>query len=96
MSSAERSTWTFLTNHAHVLLCLVSDPELRLRDLATRVGITERATQRIVAELVEEGYIERARVGRRNTYTVHLERPLRHPLEQSHTVGELLAQITPA
>lgn len=96
MSTPERSTWTFLTNHAHVMLCLVSDPELRLRDLAARVGITERAAQRIVAELVEGGYIERARVGRRNSYTVHLERPLRHPLEQAHTVGELLAHITPA
>ena len=96
MASPERTGWTFLTNHAHVLLCLTADPELRLRDLATRVGITERAAQRIVAELVEGGYIERARVGRRNSYTVHLDRPLRHPLEQAHTVGELLAHITPA
>ncbi len=89
------TTWTFLTNHAHVLLCLVGDPELRLRDLAERVGITERATQRIVAELADGGYLERTRVGRRNVYTVHLGLPLRHPLERAHTVGELLRHIAP-
>lgn len=96
MSVDERSGWTFLTNHAHVLLCLVGNPELRLRELADLVGITERATQRIVAELVDGGYVSRTRVGRRNVYAVHLELPLRHPLERAHTVGELLAQITPA
>ena len=89
------TTWTFLTNHAHVLLCLVGDPELRLRDLAERVGITERATQRIVAELADGGYLGRTRVGRRNVYTVHLGLPLRHPLERAHTVGELLRHIAP-
>ena len=96
MADDDRGTWTFLTNHAHVLLCLVGDPELRLRDLAERVGITERATQRIVAELVGGGYLERARVGRRNVYTVHLGLPLRHPLERAHTGGELLGHIAPA
>ena len=95
MAADQRSTWTFLTNHAHVLICLVGDPELRLRDLAERVGITERATQRIVAELAAGGYVSRTRVGRRNVYTVHLGLPLRHPLEQAHTVGELLGHITP-
>ena len=82
--------WTFLTNHAHVLLCVARDPEMRLRDVATEVGITERAAQRIVAELVEAGYLERSREGRRNRYQLHLERPLRHPLEQDHAVGEIL------
>ena len=96
MAADQRSTWTFLTNHAHVLICLVGDPELRLRDLAERVGITERATQRIVAELAAGGYVSRTRVGRRNVYTVHLGLPLRHPLERAHTVGELLGHITPA
>lgn len=95
MADDDRGTWTFLTNHAHVLLCLVGDPELRLRDLAERVGITERATQRIVAELADGGYLERTRVGRRNVYTVHLGLPLRHPLERAHTVGELLGHIAP-
>jgi DNA-binding MarR family transcriptional regulator len=93
MADDDRGTWTFLTNHAHVLLCLVGDPELRLRDLAEHVGITERATQRIVAELADGGYLERTRVGRRNVYTVHLGLPLRHPLERAHTVGELLGHI---
>lgn len=96
MEATERTSWTFLTNHGHVLLCLADDPGLRLRDLSARVGITERAAQRIVAELVAGGYLERTRVGRRNAYTVHLDRPLRHPLENRHTVGELLAQIKPA
>ncbi len=95
MNDEKRSGWTFLTNHAHVLLCLVGDPELRLRELAGLVGITERATQRIVAELADGGYLSRTRVGRRNVYEVHLELPLRHPLERTHTVGELLAQIAP-
>jgi DNA-binding IclR family transcriptional regulator len=86
-------TWTFLTNHAHVLVLLHRDPELRLRDLAQMVGITERATQRIVGELVDGGYVTRHRAGRRNTYTVHLDAHLRHPLEAAHTVGELLEAI---
>jgi DNA-binding Lrp family transcriptional regulator len=86
-------SWTFLTNHAHVLVLLHRDPELRLRDLAEQVGITERATQRIVGELVEGGYLTRHRVGRRNSYTVHLDVPLRHPLEADHTVGELLEAV---
>lgn len=82
--------WTFLTNHAHVLLCVARDPEMRLRDVAVEVGITERAAQRIVAELVEAGYLERSREGRRNRYRLHPEQPLRHPLEQEHAVGEIL------
>lgn len=85
--------WTFLTNHAHVLVLLHDDPELRLRDLAAAVGITERATQRIVSDLVEGGYVTRHRSGRRNTYTVHPAIPLRHPLEDHHSVGELLDAV---
>ena len=88
-------SWTFLTNHAHVLLLVDEDPDLRLRDLAVAVGITERAAQRIMGELIEDGYVTRQRVGRRNTYTVHPEIPLRHPLEQGHTVGDLLAAVRP-
>ncbi|HMS61198.1 MAG TPA: winged helix-turn-helix domain-containing protein [Solirubrobacteraceae bacterium] len=87
------STWTFLTNHAHVLLCIARDPGIRLREVATEVGITERAAQRIVAELVEAGYISREREGRRNRYEVHDALPLRHPLEQSHEIGELLGLL---
>ena len=82
--------WTFLTNHAHVMVCLGRDPSARMRDVAAAVGITERAAQRIVAELDESGYLSRRRDGRRNVYTLHAARPLRHPLERSHTVDELL------
>ncbi|MGZ6079995.1 MAG: helix-turn-helix transcriptional regulator [Myxococcaceae bacterium] len=73
------STWNFLTNHAHVLLCVWEDPEARVRDIATRVGITERAVQRILQELETDGYLVRERVGRRNRYRVRGDRPLRHP-----------------
>lgn len=83
-------TWTFLTNHAHVLLCIARDPVIRLRDLAEQVGVTERAAQRIVTDLVNEGYLERQRVGRRNQYAVHPELPLRHPIEHGHTLGTLM------
>jgi hypothetical protein len=82
--------WTFLTNHGHVLLLLSRTPDLRLRDIAERVGITERATQRIVAELVVAGYLTRTRNGRRNRYAVHAGRPFRHPVEGDHRIGELL------
>ena len=82
--------WTFLTNHAHVFLCLARDPEMRLRDVADQVGITERAAQRIVADLEAEGYITSERVGRRNRYVVHPEAPLRHPIEEQRAVGNLM------
>ena len=84
------STWTFLTNHAHVLNCIAEDPESRLRDIAARVGITERAAQAIVSDLESGGYLTRTRVGRRNTYEVHPELPFRHAIERDHQVGELL------
>jgi hypothetical protein len=90
---SERS-WTFLTNHAHVLACIVAEPGVRLRDVAERVGITERAAQRIVADLVETGYLERKRVGRRNLYRADLDQPLRHPLDAHHRVGDLLGAVT--
>ncbi len=82
--------WTFLTNHAHVMVCLRRDPTARIRDVASAVGITERAAQRIVSELEGAGYLARERQGRRNRYTLHPERPLRHPLEGAHSSGELL------
>jgi len=85
--------WTFLTNHAHVLLCLTRDPNARLRDVAGVVGITERAAQRIVADLEEGGYLTRIRDGRRNRYEIHPEVPLRHPLEQAHAIGEVLTVL---
>ncbi len=82
--------WTFLTNHSHTLLCIAEDPNIRLRDIAARVGITERAAQRIVAELEDAGYLSHERVGRRNRYEVHTELPLRHPLEDHLEIGALL------
>lgn len=86
--------WTFLTNHAHVLLCIAQDPGMRLRDVADAVGITERAAQRIVAELEQAGYLDRVRDGRRNRYRLNQELPLRHPLERDHAVGEVLSVLT--
>jgi hypothetical protein len=82
--------WDFLTNHAHVLMCVAHDPGIRLRDIAAAVGITERAAHRIVSQLVEEGYVLRERRGRRNRYEVVAGRPMRHPLVQEREVGELL------
>lgn len=84
------SDWTFFTNHAHVLLCISRDPTIRIRDLADQVGITERAAQRILADLVEHGYLARTRDGRRNRYEIQTDLPLRHPVERSHRIGEIL------
>ena len=84
------ATWTFLTNHAHVLLCVWEDSEARVRDIATRVGITERAVQRILQELESEQYLVRERVGRRNRYRVRADRPFRHPVEDHRPVSLLL------
>ena len=85
--------WTFLTNHAHVLVCLARDPDSRARDVALSVGITERAVQKIVDDLEEAGVISRERTGRRNTYRLNVEVPLRHPLQAHRTVGSLLAMV---
>lgn len=82
--------WMFLSNHAHVLLCVAREPGVRMRDVAERVGITERSAQGIVSDLVEAGYVVRTRVGRRNQYTVRQDLPLRHPLECGAGVGDLL------
>lgn len=86
-------SWTFLTNHAHVMLALSRDAELRQRDIAFAVGITVGAVQRIIGDLQEQGYLTTERVGRRNRYLINLDLPLRHPLEADHTVGELLANL---
>jgi DNA-binding Lrp family transcriptional regulator len=90
---AKSPGWTFLTNHGHVLVCLARDPNTRLRDIAQQVGITERAVQRIVGELEEAGYVERTKVGRRNSYVLNAELPLRHPLERNQAVGSLLEAL---
>jgi predicted transcriptional regulator len=82
--------WTFLTNHAHILLLLSRDPDLRMRDLAIRVGITERAVHRIVRDLTDAGYLEIEKNGRRNHYVVRTDLPLRHPVEQAASVMDLI------
>lgn len=93
MTNDDGATWTFLTNHAHVLLAIAAEPDLRLRDIAERVGITERATQRIVSELEGAGYLKVRREGRRNSYRVQRNLPMRHPAEAHHRIGELLAVL---
>ena len=82
--------WRFLTNHAQVLLCVARDSDVRMRDVAASVGITERAAQRILGDLVETGFVERVRVGRRNRYTINREASMRHPAQNGHEIGELL------
>ena len=87
------STWTFLTNHAHVLLCLVTSPSMLMREVAREVGITERAVQRIIADLREEGYLKPHREGRRNTYEINTERHLKHPIEEHRRIADLIELI---
>lgn len=100
LSSAKASTdqagskWTFLTNHAHVLILLAQDSSMVLREVAIRIGITERAVQRIIADLEEGGFIEREKVGRQNQYRISAKQPLRHPIESHRTIGDLLQMIT--
>ncbi|HEX8524369.1 MAG TPA: winged helix-turn-helix domain-containing protein [Tepidisphaeraceae bacterium] len=89
-STPQKPSWTFLTNHSHVLICLWRDPESRLRDVADRVGITERAVQAIVSDLEDAGALKRERAGRRNRYEINPNIPLRHPVESSRTVGALI------
>ena len=86
----DRKTWRFLSNHTQVLLLVHRDPDARFRDIAQHVGITERAAQRIVADLVESGYVESERVGRRNRYRINTDIAMRHPAQEGHEIGELL------
>jgi DNA-binding MarR family transcriptional regulator len=87
------SGWTFLTNHGHVLLSIAKNPNLRLRDIAELVGITERSTQGIIADLAAGGYIEIKRDGRCNIYTTRPEKHLRHPIESHKQVADLIGLI---
>jgi predicted transcriptional regulator len=97
MSSAENAhkSWRFLSNHTQVLLCLQRDPNARFRDIAQQVGITERAAQRIVSDLIETGYVESERVGRRNHYRINTDTAMRHPAQEGHEIGELLKLLRP-
>jgi Mn-dependent DtxR family transcriptional regulator len=87
------SGWTFVTSHFLVLLCIAEDPNIRIADVAERVGITERAVQGIVADLADQGYLTRTRVGRRNHYEINRQMPLRHLETQHHRLGELLSLL---
>jgi predicted transcriptional regulator len=96
MEARRPPAWSFLTNHAQVLLHIADDPGARLRDIGDAIGITERATHRIVVELVDAGYISRERTGRRNRYAVQTELPLHDPLPREQKIGDLLAILRPA
>jgi DNA-binding IclR family transcriptional regulator len=93
MSLDGTPTWSFLTNHARVLLCIAQDPGIRLREIGETVGITERAAHRIVGDLVDAGYISRERSGRRNRYTIQTQLPILDPLARGQRVGDLLAVL---
>ena len=93
MAEIKNSHWTFLTNHAHVLLCLSQTPTMRMRDIAIKVGITERAVQSIIHDLEEEEYIEIRKEGRCNVYTPYIEKKLKHPIESHRNVSDLLRLV---
>lgn len=92
-SESDNRTWRFLSNHTQVLLYIYRDPNARFRDIAQSVGITERAAQRIVADLIESGYVESERNGRRNHYSINTDIAMRHPAQHSHEIGELLGLL---
>lgn len=91
--TTKKPDWTFLSNHGHVLLCLHSEPELPVKEIALRVGITERAVHRIISELAREGYIKKERIGRKNRYTLEPNKQLRHPIEAHTKIKALLNLI---
>jgi DNA-binding MarR family transcriptional regulator len=86
----DKKTWTFLSNHGHVLVYLSRNPEARVKDIAAEIGITERSTQSILLELQESGYIIKTKQGRRNTYRINPAGKFRHPSENSKSIGLLL------
>lgn len=90
---SDGKAWTFLTNHARVLVCIAHAPEARVRDIADKIGITERATQIIISDLEEARYLTRSRIGRRNTYTINPDRPFRHPADADHDVHDLISMF---
>jgi DNA-binding transcriptional ArsR family regulator len=90
---AAEAGWTFLSNHTHVLVCLAGSEEPTVRDIASEVGITERAVMRILSDLEAGGVLERERDGRRNRYRIDIKVPLRHPLEEHCTIGDILALV---
>jgi len=85
--------WTFLTNYGHVLVCIAHNSGVRIAEIADLVGIGERAAHRIICDLVRDGYVVRTKDGRRNTYAVNYDQPLRHPLESDHSIGEIFGAL---
>ena len=96
MTTEYRRTWTFLTNHARVLILIAETPNIRLRHIAARIGITERAAQRIVGDLEADGYVSHEKEGRRNRYNLNPDAHLRHPLEHEIEIGRLIQFISSA
>jgi MarR family len=94
MPLASPTSWTFLTSHARVLLCIARDPGIRLREIGERAGVTERAAHRIVGDLADAGYLSRERHGRRNRYTINSNLTLPDPVARRRRVGDLLALLT--
>ena len=90
------TSWGFLTNHGRVLLCIARDPGVRLRDIADRLGITERSAHGIVTDLTEAGYVVKHKDGRRNRYQIQAHMPLPEPASQEPAIGEVLALLTGA
>jgi DNA-binding MarR family transcriptional regulator len=90
MTTSEHRSWTFLSNHGHVLIQLAQNPDLKVAEIAATIGITERSTLTILGDLEETGYISVERIGRRNRYTVNPKKKFRHPSEASHSIGELI------
>ena len=92
MSDPDHSggAWTLLTGHGHVLVEIARNPRARIRDISPVVGLTERTVQAIIADLEAAGYLTRTRAGRRTVYTVHFDRPFRHPAQDGHRIGPFL------
>ena len=89
-SAPNEPSWTFLSNYAHVLICLARQPDVRLSEVADLVGIQERTVHRIIHELSDAGYVTVSKVGRTNVYEINLDHPLRHPLESEHEIREII------
>ena len=94
--AGDESRWVFLSNHGYVLVAVARDPNARVREIAAEVGITERATQSILRDLEQAGYVTVTRVGRRNAYRLNSDKPMRHPLVEDYAVADLLAVLAEA
>ncbi len=92
-STAKKTGWTFLTNHSPVIILVARQPDMVLREVASEIGITERAVQRIIADLEEDGFLIREKIGRQNHYRVVRDLPLRHPIEGHKFIGDLVDLI---